>query len=145
MTKKPGSRVGLVLFDVLEQDVLVDLMPVSESTKSTICEVQEFWTSLVLHNKEIVWSGQSPLDVVVLVDHRTQAKEIHSVIKGSSGEIERYHIDYSPEGITGIFFLRQQPERHPIFTQKWRFSYYLGNRRVVVGADREKGLIVKTY
>lgn len=143
MTKKPGSRVGLVLFEVPTQDVLVDLMPVSAST---ICEVQEFWTSLVLHNKEIVWSGQkSPMDVVVLVDHRTQAKEIHSVIKGSSGEIERYNIDYSPEGITGIFFLRQQPERHPIFTQKWRFSYYLGNRRVVVGADREKGLLVKTY
>jgi len=142
MTKKPGSRVGLVLFDVPTQDVLVDLMPVSAKT---ICEVQEFWTSLVLHNKEIVWSGQSPMDVVVLVDHRTQAKEIRSVIKSSSGEIERYSIDYSPQGITGVFFLRQQPERHPIFTQKWRINYFLGNRRVVISADREKGIRVKSY
>ena len=141
MTKKPGSRVGLVLFDVPEQDVLVDLMV----SKSTICEVQEFWTSLVLHNKEIVWSGQSPMDVVVLVDHRTQVKEIHSVIKGSSGEIERYNIDYSQQGITGVFFLRQQPERHPIFTQKWRFSYYFDNRRVIVESHPTAGLIVKTY
>jgi hypothetical protein len=142
--RKPYSRAALVLFDVEKDDILVDC---GEYGKQNCCEVVDFGTSIVIDNgRRIEWASQkSPIDLVVLYDKRPQATKIHSVLKGCSGEIEKYHVDYNQSGILAVFTLRQQPQRHDVFTQKWRFSYYLDNRRVVVSSDPNLGVVSQTY
>lgn len=144
MIRKPTSRVALVLFNVEKNDVLVDC---EEFGKQNCCEIVDFGTSIVIDNgKRIEWAGQkSPIDLIVLYDKRPQAIKIHSVLKGCSGEIEKYHVDYNQSGILAVFTLRQQPQRQVVFTQKWRFSYYLDNRRVVVSSDPNLGVVSHTY
>ncbi len=144
MIRKPPSRAALILFNVEKNDVLVDC---EEGVKTNCCEVVDFNTSIVIDNgARIEWASQKePNDLVILYDKRPLATTLHSVIKGSSGEIERYFIDYSHSGILAIFYLRQQHPRHEVFTQKWRFSYYLDKRRVVVSSDPIKGVVSQTY
>lgn len=143
MRARLNSRAALVLFSTEERQVLIDLKPV----ESDICQVVEFGTSIVLNNGDhIIWNNpEQPSDSVILIDYRPQASNIHSVIKGSSGEIERYDLNYSNKGIVGVFYLRHQPQRHPVFTQRWRFTYALHKRRVVVSSHQELGIEVRTY
>ncbi len=144
MVIKPKSRVGFVLFGIEDGTILLDCKSIGKVEQ--MVEVREFGTSIVINNTEIVWSGQNhPVDVVVLMDNRPEASALHSVLKGTSGEIERFSLDYTKGGVFGVFFLRYQPERHPIFTQGWRFSYNLPKRRVVVQSNKEKGIFCRTY
>ena len=143
MIAKPKSQVALVLFNPLDHQVLVDLEPINRDC----CEIFQFGTSVMIENGDIIWNKteKGPQDVVVLIDNRPQATNIHSVLKGSSGEIERYNIQYSNTGILAIFYLRKQPVTHPVFTQAWRFTYYLHKRRVVVNSHPIDGVEVHTY
>lgn len=139
----PISRVGLVLFGVEDPlGVTVDFVPYSGDFVGVI----EFKTSIILPDNEIVWSNQKVSeDIVVLVDKRPEASNLHSVLKGSSGEVERLKVDYTKGGITAILWLRKNPLVNPVFTQKWRFAYSLIKRRVVVASDPILGVVTRTY
>ena len=143
MIGRPKSRLALVSFNPLDHQVLVDLEPINRDC----CEIMSFGTSIVVNNGDtIIWHKpeEGPQDVVVLIDNRPQATNIHSVLKGSSGDIEKYNIQYSNTGILAIFYLRKQAKIHSVFTQAWRFSYYL-HKRVVVNSHPIDGVEVRTY
>lgn len=141
MVKRPSSRVAMVVFD---GEVLVDCMPF----QGTFCQVEPFDTSLVLGGFDIYMAPthpENPIDVVVIVDNRPETQNVMSVLKGMSGDIERYSVKYD-KGIRGIFFIRNQPgERHPVFAQNWRIQYTLSKRRVFIRSDKQFGITTGSY
>ena len=143
MIVRPKSRVGLLMFEPREHQVLVDL----EAQNRDLCEVREFGTSVVINNgDDILWNDpEDPRDWVVLIDNRPQTSSIHSVLKGTSGEIETFNVNYSNQGIVGIFKLLRQPLRHQVFTQRWRVSYSLPKKRIIISSHPTSGLQVRTY